>query len=90
MLGNKSDEKEKIVVDNKQINHFLRKNPSIKKYFEVSAFNGHNIDLAFYKISQHLIIRFSGEEINKNMKAFKKNVKLENEEQNKQKNVRCC
>ena len=90
LFGNKSDEKEKIVVNNAQIKHFLRKNPEIKKYFEVSAFNGHNIDLAFDKISQHLVIKFSGEEINKNMKAFKKNMLLEKEDQNTQKDVGCC
>ena len=61
LLGNKSDEKEKIVVENNEIKNFLRKNQKIKKYFEISAFNGHNVDLAFDKISQHLVIRFSGE-----------------------------
>ncbi len=90
LFGNKSDEKEKIVVSNEKIKHFLRNNPEIKKYFEVSAFNGHNIDLAFDKISQHLVIKFSGEEINKNMKAFKKNVIIEKEEENTQKDVGCC
>ena len=90
MFGNKSDEKEKIVINNDKIKHFLRKNPEIKKYFEISAFNGHNIDLAFDKISQHLVIKFSGEEINKNIKAFKKNVIIEKEEENTQKDVGCC
>ena len=90
LFGNKSDEKEKIVINNDKIKHFLRKNPEIKKYVEISAFNGHNIDLAFDKISQHLVIKFSGEEINKNMKAFKKNVIIEKEEENTQKDVGCC
>ena len=90
LFGNKSDEKEKIVINNDKIKHFLRKNPEIKKYFEISAFNGHNIDLAFDKISQHLVIKFSGEEINKNIKAFKKNVIIEKEEENTQKDVGCC
>ena len=90
LLGNKSDEKEKIVVENNEIKNFLRKNQKIKKYFEISAFNGHNVDLAFDKISQHLVIRFSGEEINKNMNNYKKNLQLEDGNNSKKKGVRCC
>ena len=88
VLGNKSDEKDKIVVENEEIKNFVRKNPRIKKYFEISAFNGHNIDLVFDKISQHLVLKFSGEEINKNMNEYKKNLKLENN--NKKKDSGCC
>ena len=88
LFGNKSDEKEKIVVENEDIKNILRKNQRIKKYFEISAFNGHNVDLAFDKISQHLVIRFSGEEINKNMKEYRKNLQLENDKKNKDEG--CC
>ena len=89
LIGNKSDENEKIKIKNEQIKQFMRKNHKIKKYFDVSALNGHNIDLAFNKISQHLIIKFGGEEINKNMKNFKNNLILEskNEINNK---TSCC
>ena len=75
----------------KCIKNFTRNNPKIKKYFEVSAFNGHNIDLAFDKISQYLVMTFGIEEINKNIKAYKKRLSLEpeNEEHNVNK-VKCC
>ena len=72
LLGNKSDEKEKIVINNEQITKFLQKNHKIKRYFDVSALNGHNIDLAFDKISQYLAQKFGGEEINKNLKNLQK------------------
>ena len=72
LLGNKSDEKEKIVINNEQITKFLKKNHKIKRYFDVSALNGHNIDLAFDKISQYLAQKFGGEEINKNLKNLQK------------------
>ena len=86
VLGNKWDETDKIVVESDEIRNFMRKNQKIKKYFEVSAFNGHNIDLAFDKISRHLIMMYSGDEIVQNVKEFQdNNVKLENEERNKNK-----
>ena len=72
LFGNKSDEKEKIVIDNDQITKFLQKNHKIKRYFEVSALNGHNIELAFEKISQYLAQKFGGEEINRNLKNLQK------------------
>lgn len=97
LFGNKSDEiqnkkdKDKAKVEEKDIKNFMRKNPKIKKYFEVSALNGHNIDLAFDKISQYLVMTFGIEEINKNIKAYKKRLSLEigNEEHNVNK-VKCC
>ena len=89
VFGNKSDESDKIVIHKEQIKNYLS-NPKIKKYFEVSAFNGHNIDLAFDKICQYLIMKFSGEEINKNMKKYKQNLKLENDNKNQKKDVGCC
>ena len=86
LLGNKWDETDKIVVENDDIKNFLRKNQKIKKYFEVSAFNGHNIDLAFDKISRHLIMKYSsGDEISKNIKGLKNNAKLVNEDKNNNK-----
>ena len=93
VFGNKSDESDKIVINNQQIKTFLanKSNSKIKKYFEVSAFNGHNIDLAFDKICQHLLMKFGGNEINKNMKQYKKNLKLEdNDNKNKKEDVGCC
>lgn len=91
LFGNKSDENKKIKVEEKDIKNFTRKNPKIKKYFEVSAFNGHNIDVAFDKISQYLVMTFGIDEINKNIKAYKKRLSSENgnEEHNVNK-VKCC
>ena len=91
LFGNKSDENKNVKVKEKDIKNFTRNNPKIKKYFEVSAFNGHNIDLAFDKISQYLVMTFGIEEINKNIKAYKKRLSLEpeNEEHNVNK-VKCC
>jgi len=89
VLGNKSDETEKIVVTNEQIKSFLKKNPKIKKYYEVSAFNGHNIDLTFDKISQYLIMKFSGEEINKNMNKYQNKINLQVNDNNDKK-TGCC
>ena len=69
----------------------MRKNPKIKKYFDVSALNGHNIDIAFDKISQYLIMTFGVEEINKNIKEYKKNINIENDDRNHNANkVKCC
>jgi len=89
VLGNKSDETEKIVVTNEQIKNFLKNNPKIKKYYEVSAFNGHNIDLTFDKMSQYLIMKFGGEEINKNMNKYQKKANLQIIDNNDKK-AGCC
>ena len=67
----------------------MKQNHQIKKYFEVSAFTGHNIDLAFDKIVQYLILTFGVEEINKNIKVYKKNLNSENKNNNVNK-VKCC
>ena len=90
MLGNKSDKKDSIVVKNDEIKNFIRKNPKIKKYFEVSALDGHNIDLSFDKISQYLVMKFGGEEINKNMKVYQRNLTLENNNNNNNEKKGCC
>ena len=91
LLGNKSDEDNKIKVKEKDIKNFMRKNHKIKKYFDVSAFNGHNIDLTFDKISQYLVMTFGIEEINKNIRAYKKNMSLEiGNEEHSTKTVKCC
>ena len=87
LFGNKSDEKEKIVIDNEQITKFLQKNHKIKRYFEVSALNGHNIELAFEKISQYLAQKFGGEEINRNLKNLQK---LDKEKTTKKEKSGCC
>ena len=87
LFGNKSDQNEKIVIDNEQITKFLQKNHKIKRYFDVSALNGHNIDLAFDKISQYLAQKFGGEEINKNLKNLQK---LDKEKITKEEKSGCC
>lgn len=89
LLGNKSDKKDSIVVNNDEIKNFIRKNRKIKKYFEVSALDGHNIDLSFDKISQYLVMKFGGEEINKNMKGYQRKLTLENNDNNNEKKG-CC
>lgn len=89
LLGNKSDKKDSIVVENDEIKNFIRKNRKIKKYFEVSALDGHNIDLSFDKISQYLVMKFGGEEINKNMKGYQRKLTLENNDNNTEKKG-CC
>ena len=90
LLGNKSVEDD-INVSDKNIKNFMRKNPKIKKYFDVSALNGHNIDIAFDKISQYLIMTFGVEEINKNIKEYKKNISIKNDDRNHNANkVKCC
>ena len=90
LIGNKVDETDKICVKNERIKNFVRKNQRIKKYFEVSAFNGHNINLTFDIIGEYLVKKFSGEEINKNMKEYKNKLKLENEKIEKNKDKKCC
>ena len=91
LFGNKCEEKEKIKIKEEQIKNFLKKNSKIKKYFEVSALSGHNIVLAFDKICQYLVMTFGIEEINKNMKNYKRHLKLENENHDENKNkVKCC
>jgi len=91
LFGNKSDEIKNIKVKEKDIKNFTRKNTKIKKYFDVSALSGHNIDLAFDKISQYLVMTFGIEEINKNIRAYKKNMSLEIEnEEHVEKQVKCC
>ena len=89
LLGNKSDIKDEIKIKEKDIKNFMRQNHQIKKYFEVSAFTGHNIDLAFDKIGQHLILTFGVEEINKHIKVYKKNLSSQKEKNNVNK-VKCC
>ena len=89
LLGNKSDEKDNIEIEEKDIKNFMKQNLKIKKYYEVSAFNGHNIDLAFDKIAQYLILTFRDEEINKNIKVYKMNLNSENEKLNEN-DVKCC
>jgi len=89
LLGNKSDIKDEIKIREKDIKNFMRQNHQIKKYFEVSAFTGHNIDLAFDKIGQHLILTFGVEEINKHIKVYKKNLNSQKEKNNANK-VKCC
>lgn len=89
LLGNKSDEKDNIEIEEKDIKNFMKQNLKIKKYYEVSAFNGHNIDLAFDKIAQYLILTFGVEEINKNIKVYKMNLNSENEKLNEN-DVKCC
>lgn len=91
LFGNKCDEVDKIKIKEDKIKNFIKKNSKIKKYFEVSALNGHNIVLSFDKICQYLVMAFGIEEINKNMKTYKMNLEIENK--NKEENndrARCC
>ena len=91
VLGNKSDLEDKIAVKKQTIKNFVKKNPNIKRYFEISALTGHNIDLSFDKISQYLIMKFSGEEINRNMKEYHENLKLvRNNNNNNNQRKGCC
>ena len=90
LFGNKNDEKEKRQVSNNDIKDFLRKNHRIKKYFEVSALSGHNIELSFDKICQFLVIQYQGDEINKeyNRKKLSSNNLTNNKIRNEKGN--CC
>ena len=90
LFGNKSDEKDEIIINEKDVKNFMRRNPKIKKYFEVSALDGHNIDLAFDKIGQYLVMTFGVEEINRNIKAIRKNMKLEIDTEHTTNKVKCC
>ena len=83
--------KKNIKIDENDIKDFMKRNPKIKRYFEVSALNGNNIDLTFDKIGQHLILTFGIEEINKNIKEYKKNLLMENRKKEHNANkVKCC
>ena len=90
LFGNKSDKINENKVNEKEIKNFMRKNPKIKKYFEVSALDGHNIDLAFDRIGQYLVMTFGVEEINKNIKTIKKNMVLDIETEHNTNKVKCC
>ena len=91
LIGNKSDETDKICVKKEKMKHFLRRNQKIQKYFEVSAFNGHNIDIVFDEICRHLVDKFSREEINKKMIEYKQKLKLVNHNNiEKKKDKNCC
>ena len=91
LLGNKCDEKKNIKIYENDIKDFMKRNPKIKRYFEVSALNGNNIDLTFDKIGQHLILTFGIEEINKNIKEYKKNLLMEKRKKEHNANkVKCC
>lgn len=88
LLGNKSDLKEEIKINEEDIRAFMKKNQKIKKYFEVSALNGHNIDLAFDKIGNHLLITYEFEKINMDVyKNLYLKIKENDNDANKEK---CC
>jgi small GTP-binding protein len=87
LIGNKSDMKEEICVESKEIKNFLKKSKNLKKYFEVSALENNNIDVTFDKISQYLVTKFSGEEINNNMKELKSKLEIANNNKN---SSGCC
>ena len=91
LFGNKCDEVDKIKIKEDKIKNFIKKNSKIKKYFEVSALNGHNIVLSFDKICQYLVMTFGIEEINKNMKTYKMNLEIENKKKEENNDrARCC
>ena len=90
LLGNKNDEKDKREVSYIDIKNFLKKHHRIKKYFEVSALSGHNIELSFDKICNFLVIQYQGDEINKEYK--RKQLSSKNLSNNiiKNKKESCC
>jgi len=88
LLGNKSDLKEEIKINEEDIRAFMKKNQKIKQYFEVSALNGHNIDLSFDKIGNHLLITYEIEKINMDVyKNLYLKIKKNDNDANKEK---CC
>ena len=88
LLGNKSDLKEEIKINEEDIRAFMKKNQKIKQYFEVSALNGHNIDLSFDKIGNHLLITYEIEKINMDVyKNLYLKIKENDNDANKEK---CC
>ena len=88
LLGNKSDLKEEIKINEEDIRAFMKKNQKIKQYFEVSALNGHNIDLSFDKIGNHLISTYEFEKINIDVyKNLYLKIKKNDNDANKEK---CC
>lgn len=91
LIGNKCDEAQKICIDDQKIKNFMRNKPKFKEYFQMSAFNGQNINFAFNKICHHLVNKFSGEEINKNMREYKKKLQLNNNNNLvKKRDMKCC
>ena len=88
LLGNKSDLKEEIKINEEDIRAFMKKNQKIKQYFEVSALNGHNIDLSFDKIGNHLLSTYEFEKINMDVyKNLYLKIKTNDNDANKEK---CC
>ena len=88
LLGNKSDLKEEIKINEEDIRAFMKKNQKIKQYFEVSALNGHNIDLSFDKIGNHLLSTYEFEKINMDVyKNLYLKIKKNDNDANKEK---CC
>ena len=72
LFGNKSDEKDKRKVGKDEIKSFMKKYPKIKKYFEVSALNGDNIEISFEKVCQFLVMLYQGDGIDKEFNEYKK------------------
>ena len=90
LFGNKSDEKNKKQVSKIDIKNFMRKNHRIKKYFEVSALSGDNIELSFDKICYFLVIQYQGDEMNNEYKRKQlSSVELSNNLLKKDKDS-CC
>ena len=88
LLGNKSDLKKEIKINEEDIRAFMKKNQKIKQYFEVSALNGHNIDLSFDKIGNHLLSTYEFEKINMDVyKNLYLKIKKNDNDTNKEK---CC
>ena len=86
LIGNKSDLKREIKIKERDVKEFMKKNQKIKKYFEVSALSGHNIDLSFDKIGKYLLINYGYEEINDCINLYTKNRKNSNDASK----TKCC
>ena len=74
LFGNKCDESEKRKVGKNEIKNFMKKYPKIKKYFEVSALKGDNIEIALEKICHFLVILYQGDGINKEVNEYKEKI----------------
>ena len=85
LFGNKSDENDKRQVSSIEIKKLMKKHQKIKKYFEVSALNGDEIEISFDKICNFLVIQYEGDEIKKEYHKRKLSSHNKNINEN-----RCC
>ena len=72
------------------LKNLWKKNQKIKKYFEVSALSGHNIDLSFDKIGKYLLINYGYEEINDCINLYKNLNSKNRKNSNDANKTKCC